>query len=76
MFYFKSNSTALDADFIRKNSDTEKIKISYDDRKVYCTAILHISFKTKMRSYCSFVRIVTGIRSIRELSLKVVIEVI
>ena len=38
MFYFKSNSTALDADFIRKNSDTEKIKISYDDRKVYCIA--------------------------------------
>ena len=26
-------------------------------------------YKTKMRSYCSFVRIVTGIRSIRELSL-------
>lgn len=38
MFYFKSDSTASDADFMRKNSDTEKIKIDYDDRKVYCIA--------------------------------------
>lgn len=38
MFYFKSENSISDADFMRKNSDTEKIEIGYDDRKVYCIA--------------------------------------
>lgn len=38
MFYFKSENAVSNADFMRKNFNTEKIEIGYDDRTVYCTA--------------------------------------